>query len=150
MRKQLFDRFESGQEGDMSHLAYDIADILGARRAIERDNLPGVLNWGLPGMAGLSPQVESDRKIVAEHMKEAITRFEPRLTSVDVTPVEGANDFAFQLYGEIVDEEGETITLRILTPRRGGGLGAEVVVIGGAGETAVLRDEAAENLVDST
>lgn len=149
MYKQLFDRFESGQEGDMSHLAYDIADILGARRAIEQDNIPGVLNWGLPAMAGLSPQVESDRKIVAEHMQEALHRFEPRLSSVEVIPVEGSNDFAFQLHAELADEENEAITLRILTPRRGGGLGAEVVVVGGAGETAVLLDESAENLVNS-
>ena len=142
MRRQLFDRFESADDGDLDGLAYDIADILGARRAIEGDNLPGVLKWGLPGMIGLSPQVDSDRRLVAGYIKDALLQFEPRLKSVDVIPTEGSNDFSFQLKAEIIDDDNEQITLRIITPRRGGGLGAEIAVIGGtSGKTAVFKND---------
>ncbi len=126
----------------MFDLARDISDILGARRAIS-GNAPGVLSWGLPGsITGLSPQVDNDRKQLAEHMRDLLVQFEPRLEDVQVIPVAGAKDFSFQLTGSVVDEEDDSVTLRIITPRRGGGLGAEVAVIGGKdGQTAVIKED---------
>lgn len=139
MRKQLFDRFNSDGDGDFSNLAFDISDILGARRAIEED-LPGVLSWGLPGLSLMSPQSDQDRKKVARRIEEAIIKFEPRLEDVEVIPSEGSNDFSFQLKATLIGSDDESIHLRILTPRRGGGLGAEVAIIGGSGnKTARLE-----------
>lgn len=152
IRKQLFDQFESAREATMEDLARDVADILGARRALPGKNLRGVLNWGLPPMNSFSPQVDADRKQIASYMRDAIIAFEPRLEGVDVVPVEGSSDFSFQLKAQVIEADGNAVTLRIITPRRGGGLGAEVAVIGGeGGKTAVLKDaegnEVPDNLV---
>lgn len=151
MRKQLFDRFESNKELDVSDLARDIADILGARRALSGHRLPGVLTWGLPpSTTTLSPQVFADREKVAGYMKAALISFEPRLENIEVIPTEGSNDFSFELHGNIIDDDGDTVTLRIITPRRGGGLGAEVVVISSeGGKVAFIKGEA-DNLVDDS
>lgn len=139
MRKQLFDRFDSAGDGDFSNLAFDLSDILGARRAIE-DDLPGVLSWGLPGLSLMSPQSDKDRKKVARLMEEIIMKFEPRLEEVEVVPSEGSNDFSFQLKANLVGSDDESIRLRILTPRRGGGLGAEIAIVGGSNsKTATIE-----------
>lgn len=149
MKKQLFDRFESNKDVTFKNLADDIADILGARRAIE-GNLPGVLSWGLPGFSGISPQVESDRKDVAGYMRDAIHAFEPRLENVEVIPVAGSNDFSFELKGDVLQSDDDSVTLRIITPRRGGGLGAEVAVIGKAGHKTAVFEGAEGELVDDS
>ena len=129
MYTPLFDRFESDREADLDGLARDIADILGARRGYQ-GNLPGVLSWGLPPMQGLSPSSPKDRDRIAAYIQEAIEKFEPRLENVNVIPIEGRFDFSFQLEAELVSLDNSEITLRIFSPRRGGGLGADVTVIG--------------------
>lgn len=126
----LFDRFRSARKPDITDFARDVADVLGARRAFPRP-MAGVLNWGLPSMAGLNPSSEADRIYVAAYIAEALQQFEPRLTRVNVSPISNAREFAFTLDAELVDDEDmEPLMLRILSPRRGGGLGADVVVIG--------------------
>ena len=125
----LFDRFISERPADMHSLVRDIADILGSRRAVSR-NLPGVLGWGLPDMQGLSPSSADDRKAVARTIARAIERFEPRLTDIVVTPIDDAKEFAFVLEASLVQSDAELVKLRVLSPRKGGGLGAEVAVIG--------------------
>ena len=141
MRKQLFDRFEADGDGDFSHLAYDIGDILGARRAI-LDDLPGVLSWGLPGLSALSPQSDRDRKKVVKLMEDALMKFEPRLEDVEILHTGESSDFVFHMKANLVGSDDESIRLRILTPRRGGGMGAEVAIIGGQqGKTAVIEGD---------
>ena len=126
----LFDRFRSGKKPNVADFARDVADVLGARRAFPRQMI-GVLNWGLPSMAGLNPCSEADRIYVATNIAETLQQFEPRLAHVNVSPISNAREFAFTLDAELVDDEDmEPLTLRILSPRRGGGLGADVVVVG--------------------
>ncbi len=129
MRSFLFDRFESARDPGLNELARDLADLLGARRAFG-DHAPGVLNWGLPSMIGLSPSSNQDRRIIAGYIAAAVEQFEPRLQNVSVLPVDDVADFAFQVEADLVASDDETVTLRILSPRRGGGLGASVLVVG--------------------
>ena len=124
----LFQRFESDRRADLDDLANDIADILGARRAIP-GRVPGVLGWGLPGTSGLAPQSDKDRSDVATIIAATIERFEPRLQNVRVTPAAKSVDFAFVLEAELVQTDDRSVMLRILSPRRGGALGADVAVI---------------------
>ena len=152
MRKQLFDRFESKKETTVASLTRDIADILGARRAIS-GGLPGVLSWGLPDIASKSPQKEEDRGEVAEYMRAALAQFEPRLENVEVLPVPNSRDFSFELKADLIADDDNVVTLRIVTPRRGGGLGAEVIVIGGeTGQTAFIKNKEGDDggLVDDS
>ena len=129
MQTPLFDRFETDKKATLDSLARDIADILGARRGRE-NNLPGILSWGLPSMMGLTPAVNKDRLIVANFIQEALEKFEPRLENVNVNSIEGSADFSFQLEAELVtDDDNEEVTFSILSPRRGGALGADVKVV---------------------
>lgn len=123
-RKQFYDRFDAPQPG-ADVLPRDLADLLGSRRPYPV-NLPGILSWGLTGMAGISPGSEGDRERVAQHIAATIRRFEPRLANVKVTPHEDSLDFAFVLEADLLDGSGEDVRLRIQTPRRGGGLSADV------------------------
>ncbi len=129
MRTLLFDRFISTREPGFDGLARDLADLIGARRPFRR-TMPGLLNWGIAGLTGLNPSSQQDRLNVARQMEAAITEFEPRLQDVRVTPVDGVTDFAFQLEATFTPPDDETFSVRILAPRRGGGLGAEVVMFG--------------------
>jgi len=88
-----------------------------------------VLGWGLPDLIGYSPCSEKDRKTVAAAIAQAINRFEPRLNRVQVTPVGTSVDFTFVLEAELSQSPGELMKLRILSPRKGGALGADVTVI---------------------
>ena len=125
----LFDRFELDRPAGMDELARDIADLLGARRA-HAATLPGVLNWGLPGAPGMTPASEHDRRRIAGFIADALERHEPRLEAVRITPTEHVNEFSFEIEASLIQTRDSTITLRILSPRRGGGLGAEVAVLG--------------------
>ena len=129
MRTLLFDRFESERESGFTTLARDLADLLGARRAFPRP-MPGILNWGLSGLSGLNPTSHQDRLRLAGQIEAAIEQFEPRLQHVRATPIEDTTDFAFELEATFIDAVEESISLRILAPLRGGGLGAEVIVLG--------------------
>lgn len=124
---QLFDRFESGSSADTDTLSRDLADLLGARRPFGFD-MPGILGWGLPGMAGIVPGSDTDRQQVADHIATAIRRFEPRLRDVVVEPQEGKGEFAFTLSARVAGRTEDGVMLRILAPRRGGGLSADVAL----------------------
>ena len=125
----LFSRFESDRAAGFDELARDIADILGARCAFPYP-MPGVLGWGLSGLSGLAPSSEKSRQTVAALIETTIKRFEPRLKEVQVTPVSGTADFTFMVDAALERENGETVKLHILSPHRGGSLGASVQVIG--------------------
>ena len=133
MRTLLFDRFESERESGSDTLARDLADLLGARRVFSQ-TMPGILNWGLSGLSGLNPASHHDRVRLAQQIEALIEQFEPRLQHVHATPVEDTTDFAFELEATYIESGDESITLRILAPRRGGGLGAEVIVLGHGGQ----------------
>ena len=124
----LFSRFESDRPADLDELARDIADILGARCAFPYP-MPGVLGWGLSGLSGLAPSSGKNRQAVAALIETAINRFEPRLKEVRVTPVSGTTDFTFTVDATLERENDETVKLRILSPHRGGALGASVKVL---------------------
>jgi len=133
MRTLLFDRFESDHESGFDTLARDLADLLGARRPFSQ-TMPGILNWGLSGLSGLNPASHQDRVRLAQHIESVIEQFEPRLQHVRATPVEDTTDFAFELEATFTGSGDESLSLRILAPRRGGGLGAEVIVLGQGGQ----------------
>ena len=130
MRPLLFDRFESDRDPGIPGLLRDIADLLGARRSWSQP-LPGILSWGLAGASGLNPESAVDREYLASQIVEALTRFEPRLAGINVIPVEDSKNFSFRLEATLLASEDESLTLRILAPRIGGGLGAEVLVLDG-------------------
>ena len=129
-RIPLFTRFETGEDAGLDDLARDLADILGSRRVLPH-RVPGILNWGLPGISGVSPNSHKDRVRVAGLVAQVIEQFEPRLEQVRVVPDDDMTDFNFHIEAELVrPDENQSITLRVLSPRRGGGLSAEVQVIG--------------------
>ena len=125
MLTPLFDRFE-GKEGAGASLVRDLEDLLGARRAATSPG-EGVLGWGVPIPPGLSPVVESHRECVSKLLARAIATFEPRLRDVRIAPVEAAGEFLFDLEARAWPEERSAIRLRVLVPRRDGGLGASVL-----------------------
>ena len=133
MRSTLLDRFETAAPPGLDSLARDLADVLGARRAYP-ERMPGILNWGLPSVAQLCPGSQADRDYLAAQIEAALEEFEPRLADVRATCVTNAQDFVFELHARLVEPADESVSVRILTPRRGGGLGAEVVVLGGIGQ----------------
>ena len=126
----LFDRFESDIPADASALARDMTDILGARKVVPQ-RVPGVLNWGLPDVSGLSPSSRKDREYIANALRDVLMQFEPRLAQVSVTPLEGRTDFTCIIDAQMVQPEDHSVTLRVLSPLKGGGLSAEVVVLKG-------------------
>ncbi len=121
----LFDRFSPDGHGGVDALAQDIADLLGARRAFP-GRAAGILNWGLPGMIGMTPHKENDRRHVAARIAEAIRQFEPMIDNVRVTPVPDTAEFTFEIDATFADSQDESVTLRIMSPRLGGALGAGV------------------------
>ena len=129
MLTPLFDRFE-GRRAAGGSFVRDLEDLLGARRTATSPG-EGVVGWGVPIPPGLSPVVESHRECVANLVAQAIARFEPRLHEVRVTPVEAAGEFLFDLEAKTWPEERRAIRLRVLVPRRDGGLGARVLDVDG-------------------
>lgn len=128
MPTTLFDRFEADEDARPEALAADLADILGGRRLLQARAL-GVLGWGMPPMSDITSRSLPDRRRVAEYIADTIDRFEPRLEDVKVTPMEGAADFQFRIEARLVEDESSSLTLRILAPQIGGGLGAKVMVL---------------------
>lgn len=117
----------------MGDLTRELTDILGARRAIS-GRVPGVLAWGLEGIGSFSPASEEDQRKLANQITRLIERFEPRLENVVVTPVANNTEFRFVLDASLVRQGGGSVRLRILTPRRGGQLGADVQMVGARGD----------------
>ena len=128
MPTTLFDRFETDGDARPEALAADLADILGGRRLFQARSL-GVLGWGMPPMSNITSRSVSDRRQVAEYIADTIDRFEPRLEDVRVTPMKDAVDFQFRIEARLVEDESSSLTLRILAPQIGGGLGAKVMVL---------------------
>ena len=132
LQTPLFDRFERPGRSHLGDLTRDLADILGARRAIP-GQVPGVLAWGLEGIGNFSPSSEEDQQRLANQIARTIERFEPRLENVVVTPIAHDTEFRFTVDASLVRRGGGSVRLRILTPRRGGGLGADVSMVGARG-----------------
>ena len=95
-----------------------------------------MLNWGLAIPKSLSPAAQQDREYLARHIEDAIREFEPRLSGVQVLVLEAQGEFRYEIVARRVDPDDQTLALRVLTPRRGGGLGADIVVLGYAGDDA--------------
>ena len=122
----LFDRFTGPGRSGLGDLTRDLADILGARRAIP-GRLPGVLSWGLDGIGDFSPSSDEDRHRLADQIARLIDMFEPRMENVVVTPLSHDTEFRFTVEASLVRRGGGAVRLRILTPRRGG---ADVSMMG--------------------
>ena len=73
---------------------------------------------------------------MAGYIAEALRAFEPRLRSVRVTPIEEEVEFQFRIEAELVGDDTASVTLRVMAPLPGGGLGAEAVVLDISPETA--------------
>lgn len=123
----LFDRFSPDGHGGIDALARDIADLLGARRAF-RGRAVGILNWGLPGTIGMTPHNANDRRHVAARIAEALRQFQPAIENVRVTPVPDTPEFTFEIDATFTDSKDESLTLRIMSPRLGGTLGAGIAL----------------------
>ena len=128
MRSTLFDRFESDDDPSVDQLANDMAEMLSGRRAFASRAL-GVLCWGMPPMNDITSRSLRDKEQVARYITETLIRFEPRLERVRVTPIEDAVDYSFRIEAQVIESETSSVTLRILSPLVGGGLGARVVVL---------------------
>ena len=128
MPTTLFDRFETDGDATPEALAADLADVLSGRRLFQARSL-GVLGWGMPSMSNITSRSMPHRRQVAEYIADTIDRFEPRLEDVKVTPIEDAADFQFRIEARLVEDESSSLTLRILAPQIGGGLGAKVMVL---------------------
>ena len=125
----LFDQFEKKPSHATAALLRDITDLLGARR-LHPGAESGLMAWGLSNTVGLAPSSAKDRKRIAGEITEQLRQFEPRLRNVRVVPVRDAGEFAFRIDAHVVAEEGEHLVLRVVAPRKGGGVGADVVLMG--------------------
>ncbi len=63
--------------------------VLNTRCIVSKTNLKtrerSVLDFGVPDTTGMNPKAEEDHITIARTIKEAITRYEPRLQQVQVT-----------------------------------------------------------------
>ena len=130
MPLSLFDRLEgAGAESAPARLARDIADVLSARRDQESSSRYRVLAYGLPSLDAITRRSLDNKRRVAGYIAETLRAFEPRLRSVRVTPIEEEVNFQFRIEAELVGDDAASVTLRVLSPLPGGGLGAEAVVL---------------------
>ena len=137
MPLSLFDRLEgAGTTSVPERLARDIADVLSARRIQESSSRYRVLAFGLPSLDSITRRSLDNKRRVAGYIAEALRAFEPRLRSVRVTPIEKEVEFQFRIEAELVGDDTASVTLRVMAPLPGGGLGAEAVVLDISPETA--------------
>lgn len=130
MPLSLFDRLEgAGTETVPERLARDVADLLSARRILDSSSRFGVLAFGLPALDAITRRSLDNKHRVAGYIAETLRAFEPRLRSVRVTPIDGEVEFRFRIDGLLEGDDGASVTLRVLSPLPGGGLGAEAVVL---------------------
>ena len=130
MPLSLFDRLEgAGTETVPERLAHDVADVLSARRILESSARFAILAWGLPSLDSITRRSPENKHRVAGYIAETLRAFEPRLRSVRVTPIEEAVEFRFRIEADLVGDDVESVTLRVLSPLSGGGLGAEAAVL---------------------
>ena len=136
MPLSLFDRLEgSGTDSAPERLARDIADVLSARRIQESSSRYRVLAYGLPSLDAITRRSLDNKRRVAGYIAETLRAFEPRLRSVRVTPIEEVVEFQFRIEAELAGDDAASVTLRVLSPLPGGGLGAEAVVLDISPET---------------
>ena len=136
MPLSLFDRLEgSGPDSVPERLARDIADVLSARRIQESSSRYRVLAYGLPSLDAITRRSLDNKRRVAGYIAETLRAFEPRLRSVRVTPIEEVVEFQFRIEAELAGDDAASVTLRVLSPLPGGGLGAEAVVLDISPET---------------
>ena len=136
MPLSLFDRLEgAGTDSVPERLARDIADVLSARRIQESASRYRVLAYGLPSLDAITRRSLDNKRRVARYIAETLRAFEPRLRSVRVVPIEEEVEFQFRIEAELVGDDAASVTLRVLSPLPGGGLGAEAVVLDIAPET---------------
>ena len=136
MPLSLFDRLEgAGTASVPERLARDIADVLSARRIQESSSRYRVLAFGLPSLDSITRRSLDNKRRVAGYIAEALRAFEPRLRSVRVTPIEEEVEFQFRIEAELVGDDTASVTLRVMAPLPGGGLGAEAVVLDISPET---------------
>ena len=137
MPLSLFDRLEgAGTDSVPERLARDVADVLSARRIQDSSARYRVLAYGLPSLDSITRRSPDNKRRVARYIAETLRAFEPRLRSVRVTPVEDEVEFQFRIEAELAGDDGASVTLRVLSPLPGGGLGAEAVVLDLSQETA--------------
>ena len=138
MPLSLFDRLEgAGTTSVPERLARDIADVLSARRIQESSSRYRVLAYGLPSLDSITRRSLDNKRRVARYIAETLRAFEPRLRSVRVVPVEEEVEFQFRIEAELVGDDAASVTLRVLSPLPGGGLGAEAVVLDISSESAL-------------
>ena len=141
MPLSLFDRLEgAGTDSVPERLARDVADVLSARRIQESSSRFRVLAFGLPSLDAITRRSLDNKRRVAGYIAETLRAFEPRLRSVRVTPIEEEVEFQFRIEAELVGanlvgDDAASVTLRVLSPLPGGGLGAEAVVLDISPET---------------
>ena len=138
MPLSLFDRLEgAGTTSVPERLARDVADVLSARRIQESSSRYRVLAYGLPSLDSITRRSLDNKRRVARYIAETLRAFEPRLRSVRVIPVEEEVEFQFRIEAELVGDDAASVTLRVLSPLPGGGLGAEAVVLDISSESAL-------------
>ena len=90
----------------------------------------GVVSWGMPSMASITSRSPECRRRVAGYIAETLERFEPRLQDIEVLPVEDTVEFTFRIEARLVETvSSSSVSLRVLSPHVGGGLGASVLVL---------------------
>ena len=130
MSLSLFDRLEgAGTDSVPERLARDVADVLSARRIMESSARWRVLAFGLPSLDAIRSRSSGNKRRVAGYIAETLRAFEPRLRSARVIPVEDEVEFQFRIEADLVGDDAASVTLRVLSPLPGGGLGAEAVVL---------------------
>ena len=130
MPLSLFDRLEgAGTTSVPERLARDVADVLSARRILESSSRFRVLAWGLPSLDAITRRSPENRRRVANYIAETLRAFEPRLRAVRVIPDDEEIEFQFHIEAELEGDDGAAVTLRVVSPLSGGGLGAEAVVL---------------------
>ena len=136
MPLSLFDRLEgAGATSAPERLARDVADLLSARRIQESSARYRVLAFGLPSLDSITRRSLDNKRRVAGYIAETLRAFEPRLRSVRVTPIEEEVEFQFRIEADLAGDDAASVTLRVLSPLPGGGLGAEAVVLDISPET---------------
>lgn len=124
----LFDRFETDAPDGVEPLVRDLIDAIGARR-LHTGRTVGLMEWGLRNTFGLNPSLARDRQSIAKQIENQLNRFEPRLRNVRVTPLSDEAGFRFDITASVVSLGGEPVFLRIIAPRCGGGLGADLLAV---------------------
>lgn len=125
MTLSLLDRFEQVTPDALGEqIARDIEDLLSARRTLDDPARHGVLAYGMPALDDIVRRSRQDKNKVAKRIEATLRAFEPRFSRVRVNPIEHERDFHFTITADMDDHAG-TVTLQVISPLFGAGLGAE-------------------------